>query len=107
VRTDIILGNYLLIVGTPGHLTLVQELPKAAGEHTHLTKTSYPKELSVKEGRRKSISALCSSFIMGSRRTYSSKEKPVLHFKVVFCLLPKSQKKEPSTVLTGKGDAER
>lgn len=51
--------------------------------HASLAITSYPKQFSFKKGRIKSISSLFSSFSIGSRRTYSSKEKSVLHFKVV------------------------
>lgn len=43
--------------------------------HTRLAVTSYPKQFSFKKGRIKSISSLFSSFTIGSRRTYSSKEK--------------------------------
>ena len=52
-------------------------------KHAGLAITSYPKQFSFKKGRIKSISSLFSSFSIGSRRTYSSKEKSVLHFKVV------------------------
>lgn len=52
-------------------------------KHASLAITSYPKQFSFKKGRIKSISSLFSSFSIGSRRTYSSKEKSVLHFKAV------------------------
>lgn len=52
-------------------------------KHTSLARTSYPKQFSFKKGRIKSMSSLFSSFTIGSRRTYSSKEKSVLHFKVL------------------------
>lgn len=52
-------------------------------KHASLSITSYPKQFSFKKGRIKSISSLFSSFSIGSRRTYSSKEKSVLHFKAV------------------------
>lgn len=52
-------------------------------KYASLAITSYPKQFSFKKGRIKSISSLFSSFSIGSRRTYSSKEKSVLHFKVV------------------------
>lgn len=56
---------------------------KHGWKHTSLARTSYPKQFSFKKGRIKSISSLFSSFTIGSRRTYSSKEKSVLHFKVI------------------------
>ena len=52
-------------------------------KHISLAVTSYPKQFSFKKGRIKSISSLFSSFTIGSRRTYSSKEKSILHFKVI------------------------
>lgn len=64
------------------HIEACQRESTAVCKHTNSAVTSYPREFSFKKGRRKSISSLFSSLIIGSRRTYSSKEKPVLHFKV-------------------------
>ena len=56
---------------------------KHVSKHASLAITSYPKQFSFKKGSIKSISSLFSSFTIGSRRTYSSKEKSILHFKVI------------------------
>lgn len=52
-------------------------------KHASLAVTSYPKQFSFKKGRIKSISSLFSSFTIGSRRTYSSKEKSILHVTII------------------------
>lgn len=75
-------------IGIPGRCNMCTQKParresKAVCTHTNSAIASYPREFSFKKGRRESVSSLFSSLIIGSRRTYSSKEKSVLHTKVM------------------------
>lgn len=65
------------------HKSPAKDNVRHKSKQASLAVTSYPRQFSFKKGRIKSISSLFSSFTIGSRRTYSSKEKSVLHFKVI------------------------
>lgn len=96
-------------IGIPGRCNMCTQKParresKAVCTHTNSVIASYPREFSFKKGRRESVSSLFSSLIIGSRRTYSSKENSVLHTKVMpfTCFLSPREKKITDSVPSEK-----